>query len=918
MSGHGHNGILQTYDKDASWHTVDADRSMEMLEVSPDGLSSQEAERRLEHFGPNELPKKEPPSLQKVFVHQFRSPLIYILMIAGAVSLAIGEMADAIFIFGVVLLNAVIGTFQEYKSEQSAAELEKMMQTTATVRRDGDEKEIDTSNVVLGDIVILASGARIPADLRIITQNNLSVDEALLTGESETVSKQSDALKEDDLDAADQTSMAFAGTTVMAGRAKGVCVRIGLDTELGRIAEVVTGEETVKPPLVIRMDQFVKQLSFAILAAVVVLSAVLVLQGTNWIEMFFVAIALAVSAIPEGLPVGTTVALSVGLRRMASRKVIIRRLAAVEGLGSCTYIISDKTGTLTLNRQTVRLLSLPGEDGFRRYEVSGEPYSDEGKVSSLETDDEVPEERHEQIAELARAGVLSSEGRLSRDDDEWKGEGDPIDIGFLALGYKVDQDPQQLREECSVTNRIPYESEHQLAAAFFSCHERHRVAAKGAAEAIVRRCDTMYHPDGERELVADEIIREANALAEKGFRVLAVASARTPEPQQSGKELTPDDLPPMTLLGLVGFIDPLRPEVRGAVQECRSAGVRVGMVTGDHPKTALKIAKDLDIAESEDDLLSGADLKEDDAALQEQIKSISVFARINPLGKVRIVGALRNEGNFVAVTGDGVNDAPALRKAHIGIAMGSGTDVTKQTGSIIITDDNFASIVNGIEEGRRAYQNFRKVTYLLVSTGAAEVIFMLLALTLGLPLPLVAVQLLWLNLVTNGIQDVALAFERGEPGIMKQPPRDPDEPIFNRLMIQQTLVNGGTIALVSLGLWAYLMNQNMPVAEARNHVLLLMVFFENFHAFNCRSETESVFRIPLKNNLLLVFAVPLVLGLHVASMHLPFIGDVLGMEPVSLTTALMLFALASTVLLASEVFKYIKRRGLRRYQEAGK
>ena len=914
MSKPSNSVVAGLHEPGVRWHTLEATDVLKLLTASEQGLRIDEAHSRLEKFGPNALPKKGAPSVAEVFLRQFKSPLIYILLAAGVVSVVIGEFTDAMFIFAVVLLNAVIGTVQEYKSEKSAAALEEMLRTRVTVRRDGQEREIDAEEVVPGDIVLLESGLRVPADIRLLKKHSLAVDESILTGESETVDKQTEPLDKEVQNPADQINMAFAGTTVMAGRGEGVVVHTGLRTELGKISEAVSAADTTPPPLVVRMNRFVRWLSYIFLGAVLVFAIVSGLQGTPWAEVFFLAVALAVSAIPEGLPVAITVALTVGLIRMAHRQVIIRKLTAVEGLGSCTCIASDKTGTLTVNKQTARILSLPEESGFTRYSVSGEGYSDEGEILRLDGS-RVSEHDRSRIVEMTRAAVLANEGRLVRENSEWRGEGDPIDIGFLALAYKAGEPPSHTRSIFRITHHIPYESERKLAGAFYENGSAGSIAAaKGAVEAILARCDSIAHVKEAIPLAMESIEKEAEHLAQEGYRVLAVATGGGAAPKKPAETLSEEDFPPLKLLGLVGFVDPLRPEAKAAVQECGRAGVRVAMITGDHPQTALALGKELGLAESRDDLISGAELdrlEHEHEPLAQKIKRTSVFARINPLQKVQIVSAFVDQGHFVAVTGDGVNDAPALRRAHIGVAMGSGTDVAKQTGSIIITDDNFASIVAGIEEGRRAYQNIRKVIYLLVATGAAEVILFLLALVAAIPLPLVAVQLLWLNVVTNGIQHVALAFERGEPGLMKQPPRNPNEPIFNRLMTQETIIMSTVIALVTFAVWFWLHTQGLSEREDRNLILLLMVLFENFHALNCRSETASVFQVPMRNNLLLMIAIPGALGLHVLTLYLPFMQNVLGTEPVSILTFVVLFACASTVLMASEVFKYFKRRSER-------
>jgi magnesium-transporting ATPase (P-type) len=889
------------------WHTLTGDDVLARLESSNQGLDSQEVARRQERFGRNSLPAQEPPTLLKVFLHQFKSPLIYVLLMAGFMSLVIGDIKDSAFIFAVVFLNAGIGTYQEYKAELSAAALQSLLKIVARVRRSGVESQIEAEGLVPGDIVLLESGQKIPADLRWLQVNGLSVDESFLTGESLPVQKNVTTLGEN-AQVSERSNMGYAGSTVVSGRGTGVVVATGFQTEVGKIARTVTTEEASKPPLVIRMERFARQVSFVVLAAAILLAAVVLAKGMEPFDVVFLVVALAVSAIPEGLPVAMTVALSIATNRMAKRNVIVRKLAAVEGLGSCTYIASDKTGTLTVNQQTLKAVWLPG---VGRYRVTGEGYLPDGEITA-EEGRPVAALEMEQLTELARAGVLCNEANLIHDvsQDEWMPYGDSIDVALLVFAHKLGLDPKVVRHQVTPSGEIPFESERRYAAQFYQENGRYYVALKGAVEAVLPFCRNVagYQNGG---FDPQSIDAAALELAASGFRILAVAhgvlEAEPDEGMFRGK-----DMPTLTLLGLVGFIDPIRPEAKEAVRKCLQAGVKVAMVTGDHPATALAIARQLGLTGvASKEIVTGRELEEagepGSPEFIELVKSTRVFSRVAPLQKLHIVEALRELGEFIAVTGDGVNDAPALKIAHIGVAMGSGTDVAKDTASIIITDDNFASVVAGIEEGRFAYDNVRKVTYLLISTGFAELVLFALALFFGMPLPLFAVQLLWLNLVTNGIQDVALAFEGGEPGAMNRP-RHPNEGIFNRLMVQQTLVTGLTMAMVAFGLWYWLLSHGLEEHMARNMVFMLMVLLENFHVFNCRSERVSAFKVPISRNYFLVGGVVVAQGIHVLALQIPFMQSVLKAELPDLTSWMALLLLAATVLVASEVFKLVRAR----------
>ncbi|MBC7076561.1 MAG: HAD-IC family P-type ATPase [Syntrophomonadaceae bacterium] len=894
-------------DSPVAWHLLSTHEALSALQSTLNGLSREEADLRLEKHGYNILPIYETPNLIQIIIHQFLSPLIYILFAAGILSLTIGDIKDAFFIFAVVAINAVIGAVQEWKAESSAAALQNLLKIHARVRRGGTELQITAEELVPGDIVLLESGQKVPADLRLLQSNNLSMDESLLTGESIAVEKNTPALS-GTLSLSERSNMAFAGSTVMTGRGVGVVVATGINTEVGQIAHSVATGKATKAPLLLRMEQFARQISITVLVISAFISIIAIYRGAPALHVFFLATALIVSAIPEGLPVAVTVALSIATSRMFRRNVIVRKLTAVEGLGSCTYIASDKTGTLTLNQQTAKIITLPGGDTF---EVSGEGYIGEGKVYSLSGN--MPLESDiDRLKQLSRAAILCNEGHLSYEKNtaKWLHSGDTMDVALLALGYKLGLNPHEIRSQVKSLKEIPFESERRYAAYFYNDEDHGvKVAVKGAPEAILPFCNTMYTREGIKDIEPDSIEKESLELLKNGYRVLAVAHGK---PISSDAFFREEGLRGLTFLGLVGFIDPLRPDAKNAVEKCHLAGITVGMITGDHPATAFHIAKELGIANTQGEVVTGNQLEEagnpGSKEFAELVKSSQVFARVAPLQKLHIVEALIAAGHYVAVTGDGVNDAPALRRANIGVAMGSGTDVAKDAASIIITDDNFASIEAGVEEGRFAYDNIRKVIYLLISTGLAEIFLFVLAIIFTVPIPLTAVQLLWLNMVTNGIQDIALAFEAGEDGAMKRPPRNPEEGIFNKQMIEQTLIAGLTMVAAAFLAWYWLLSNGWEETAARNILLLLMVLLENFHTLNCRSEQISVFKIPLQRNIFLVAGILTAQGIHILAMHIPFMQQVLGVSPLPAATWLYLCGLASSLLIVVEIYKAFKLR----------
>ncbi len=900
----------------SSWHVLPPRDLLAALASTENGLTAAEARARRERHGPNRLPQQPPPAAWQILLRQFQSPLIYVLGLAAVVSLLIhpDDPTDALFIAAVLALNAAIGGFQEWKAERSSRALQRLLQIRASVQRDGEVRDVDAEDVVPGDVVWLESGNRVPADVRLLMTHGLEVDESLLTGESLSVAKDPAWICDDAAPLAERRNMAHAGTIVARGRAKGVVVGTGAATAVGQLALDVLSSSGGEPPLLERMGRFTRVVAYSVLAAAVGIAAVgILLRGYAPGEMFLFGVALAVSAIPEGLPVALTVALAIATTRMSRRGVIVRRLAAVEGLGSCTLIASDKTGTLTCNELTVRAIALPDGSSL---EVAGEGFAPKGDVlldgRRVEAGDRGP------LFDLARAAVHCNEGNLHARDGAWIWRGDPTDVALLSMGLKLGVSRETELGLRPQVNEIPFEPERQYAATFHRDGDGVRVCVKGAPERVLAMCAFQ----GGDEAARAEAARAA-AMAERGCRVLALAEGPVAGRLEHGA--MPEQPSGLAFLGFVGMIDPLRAGVREAVAACQEAGISVCMVTGDHPVTALAIARDLGFADRPEQVVTGRVLETlSPEELRDAVRRVRVFARTTPRQKLEIVEAARQAGHYVAVTGDGVNDAPALRQANIGVAMGkSGTDVAREAAELVLTDDNFATIVAGVEEGRIAYDNVRKVIYLLVSTGAAEVVLLGLVVLTGMPrtadgvavLPLLPAQLLWLNLVTNGIQDVALAFEPGEKDVLRRRPRRPTERIFDRLMIERTVVAAVVMAGVAFGAFHWMIEvANWPVEQARNALLMLMVFFEIVHIGNCRSETTSALRLSPFTSPILLTGTVLAFLVHLVAMQLPFTQRILRVAPIPVETFAALLGLALTILVALELHKLWRRR--RRKAEA--
>lgn len=853
-----------------AFHTFSVQKALERLASSNTGLTAEEVKIRQQTYGLNTLPLKRVLHLYEVFFSQFKSPIIFILLAASIVTLAIGSYADSYFIMSVLLLNAAIGTYQEYTAAIKAEGLKKVIKTVAQVIRDGKVSEVESAYLTVGDIVKVESGTKIPADLRLISSKNLSVNESMLTGEPIEVQKDADFMTDEiRLSIAERMNMLFAGSYVASGRAEGVVTAIATETEIGKIAEMLASGEEGKAPLAIRMERLSMTIAKAVAVVVVLLFAIGVMRGMGLYELFFFSVALAVSAIPEGLPVAITVALTSASLVMSKRNVIVRKLSAIEALGSCTLIASDKTGTLTKNQLSVEYF-IPNRDD------------------------------HDDNAELVHvtrlASILCSEMKIEDDTDTLNIIGDQVDVALARHAISEDEAYLLAHKNHVKFDEIPYESKNRYSAVQVEHDNRRYEFVKGSPETVLEFCNVT---DEEKQ----KLLADVDNWAKKGYRNIALAYKI-----EVRKKI---ELENFVYLGFMAIIDPVREESKAAVATAKAAGVKTVMVTGDHPNTALCIAQQLGIAENEDEVIEGKALSAWQARGSDpkEIVGKKVFSRVSAEQKKAIVEAFQKKGHFVAVTGDGVNDAPALKFANIGIAMGrSGTDVARSSADLILTDDNYASIINGIEEGRRAYDNIRKVVYLLVSTGFAEIVLVMLAFLSGLPLPLLPVQLLWLNLVTNGLQDVMLGLEKAEPGILKRKPRPPSERLFNPVMTRRVIVGGLYIALMAFVVFTVLLEMGYSEFSARNGTLLLMVLFENVHVFNARSEYHFLHVISYRNSLLLIVLVLMTQLLHIGCMYLPFMQGLLAVEPVSFKMWLTLLGIALGLMVVMELEKFLRKR----------
>ncbi len=888
----------------AAWHALSVEDVLAQCGVdAATGLDQAEVLRRQAAHGPNALPEPPARPVWRTFARQFKSPLIYILFVAAVLAVALGHHGDAAVIMAVVLVNALIGAFQEGRAERSMAALRRLALLHVRVLRDGSEQVIAARELVPDDIVVLAAGDAVAADARLIDEAQLQLAEAALTGESVPVSKSVSAVPEA-TGLADRHDMVFSGTHVTAGRARAMVVATGVQTEVGRIAGLTERAEEPKTPLELRLEQFGRALVVAALGLFVLVVLLGLWRELPLSEVLMVAISQMVSMVPEGLPVAMTIALAVGMQRMAERGAIIRRLSAVETLGSTTVICTDKTGTLTKNEITVVAVWLP--DG-REIAVGGIGYAPDGELrEGGRAITPYPPAADPALHDLLRAAALCNDADLLPPEDErtaWTVLGDPTEGALLVLARKAGIDPAALRRDAPRNAELPFDSDTKLMATRHRVGEMpRRVMIKGAPEAVLRLCAGT----GTQALHAARTA--ADSMAANALRVLAFA------------ELDDDPLDPADgfdalagrarLLGLVGEIDPPREEVKVAVAECRGAGIRPVMVTGDHKLTGLAIARELGIARDGDRAVDGPELERmGEADLRDALPRIAVFARVQPAQKLRIVEALQARGDVVAMTGDGVNDAPALARADVGVAMGiTGTEVAKSAAKIVVTDDNFATIVGAVEQGRVVYGNLKKLILYLFATSVDEVLVLLLALLAGYPLPLAAVQILWINIVTEGTLTVNLVMDPPGGGEMRRHPVGRDERLLDRLMVRRTALMAGTAAAAAFGWFALRLDQGVALEVVRTEVFTLVAMSQWFNALNCRSTSATALSLDVLRNHWLIGGLALSVLLQGLVLYARPMNTLFHTVPLPSETLLPLVLLASTVLWAEELRKFVARR----------
>ena len=816
------------------WHSLPAQEVLSALAADHAGLSPDEAARRLRQHGLNRLPAARRDSLPVRLARQFHNVLIYVLLASALITGLLEHWVDCGVIIGVVLINAIIGVIQEGKAARALDAIRDMLSPNATVLRDGRRREIPAEQLVVGDIVLLASGDKVPADLRLIEVRQLRVEEAALTGESEPAEKNVAAADAHAV-IGDRHCMAYSGTLAVYGQARGVVVAIGAATEIGRISGMIAAVTSLETPLLRQMARFGQQLTIAILLlAALTFSFGVWVRGYDWSEMFFAAVGLAVAAIPEGLPAIMTITLAIGVQRMARRNAIIRRLPAVETLGSVTVICSDKTGTLTRNEMTVQRL-IAAE---RIFEVSGSGYAPHGGFSIAGR--EVFVEDYPELAELGRAALLCNDAELLGAGDEWMLEGDPTEGALLTLAAKTGLDPIFEREALRRTDFIPFESQHRFMATLHHDLEGHGfIFLKGAPERVMEICDAE-RADGEDRPLRHAWWRQAmQGAAQQGFRLLAIAMRPTAGEQRSLG--LADMRGGFALLGIFAIADPPREEAIRAVAHCRAAGIRVKMITGDHLDTACAIGARFGLAA--DGALTGAEIEQMDmAALRVAVARADIFARASPEHKLALVQALQANGEVVAMTGDGVNDAPALKRADVGVAMGrKGTEAAKEAAEMVLADDNFASISAAVEEGRTVYDNLKKSIVFILPTNGGEAMVIVAAILLGITLPITPVQILWVNMVTAVTLALALAFEPPEAGVMRRPPRDPAEPLLSRFLLWRVFFVSCLMVAGALGFFLWEQAHGASIEVARTVAVNALVAGEIFYLFNCRFLLVSSF-----------------------------------------------------------------------------
>lgn len=861
---------------ETSWHEMTSVVALEKLGVSAmKGLDSNEVSSLQKRFGPNRMtPQKQTPTWLR-FVLQFHQPLIYILLTASIITLALNEFIDAAVIFAVVMINAIIGFIQESKAEEAIKALSNMVVTMAKVRRNGQITTIPSHEIVPGDIVMLQSGDLVPADLRLIKTQNLQIEEAALTGESVPVFKQTDPISSSAI-LADRTNRAFMGTLVTYGQGEGVVCSIGDQTEIGKIADLIEQAETLLTPLTNKINRFSRILLIIILSLAALCFIIGLIRGEPGKDTFMASVALAVATIPEGLPAAMTITLAIGVSRMAIMRAIIRKLPAVETLGSTTVICSDKTGTLTQNKMTTREIYAGG----RLYEVTGSGYGPEGPI--LHDGKTVIPEDEIALTETLVAGLLCNDSAFARDPDgRLIVRGDPTEAALIVSANKAGLSKEDYDEKLPRISSIPFESEYKYMATLHGTgHKPEVIYIKGALESLIHRCEYQLDQNGKPEAITpDRILNAANEMAASGLRVLAFASrkASTLDSDLDHEHVAEG----LTFLGLQGKMDLPRPEAIEAVAKCRGAGIKIKMITGDHALTASNIAMRMGLESGKS--IDGESLnKLDDQALAKTVEEVSVFARVAPEQKLRLVKALQANGHIVAMTGDGVNDAPALKQADIGIAMGiSGTDVSKAAADMILTDDNFSSIEAAVEEGRAVNDNLAKFIAWTLPTNFGEGLVILLSIILGTQLPILPVQVLWINMTTAILLGLMLVLEPKEPHIMDVPPRKTSAPILTRKLQLRVLLVSILMLIGCFSLFTWEINRGTPITEARTIAVNLFVCIEMFYLFNCRCLTRSMFSIGVFSNRWLIGGIFATMLLQMAYTYVPFMNAIFQSAPIA-------------------------------------
>ncbi|GIW88346.1 MAG: ATPase [Isosphaeraceae bacterium] len=884
---------------DPLWHALDPDDGLARLGSRRAGLTTQEARERLARFGLNQLETTPPVSAWAILLAQFRNTLILILIAAVVISALLGHALEAVAISAIVLLATLLGFVQEYHAERSLEKLRQMAAPLAHVLRDGVEVEIPAAEVVPGDLILLRAGNRVPADARLLEAFNLRAEESGLTGESTPVEKNAQARAAPDAPLGDRPSMVYAGTAIVAGRGLAVVTATGMRTEFGKVARLLRETEPGATPLQQNLDRVGRALARGAGLIVLLIVTAGLLRGQDFVDMLIFGVALAVAVVPEALPAVVTISLAIGVQRMVRRNALIRRLPAVETLGSTSVIGTDKTGTLTRNEMTVRKLYAAGAT----YELDGVGYEPRGRLCR----DGVPvEPTPEPVRLLLEAAILASDSRLEHDPQSgrWRILGDPTEGALVVAAAKLGLDKAELDARRPRVHEIPFSAESKRMTTVHADAEGWTAAMKGAPEAVITACTSLMTNHGVIPLDEprrQEILQIAAEQANQALRVLAVASRRLDSLDTPERDLT--------FLGLVGMIDPPRPEARDAIRRCRDAGIRVLMITGDHPATAHAIARELDLLQT-GRVVTGPTLETmTDAELLAQVESIDVYARVSPEHKLRIVDALQRRGHVVAMTGDGINDAPALKRAAIGVAMGiTGTDVTKEAAAMTLLDDNFASIVAAVEEGRAIYGNIKKYLMYLLSSNIGEIALMAAAALLGLPMPLAAVPLLYVNLATDGLPALALAVDPPEPDLMRHPPRNPQSGLFTRPVVVLMIVGGLWSALVNLGLFAGVLLSGQGLARAMTLTFVCLVLIQFFKAYNLRSDHRSVLVRPFANrwlNLAILWEL-LLMG---AVVSLPVFHGPFRIVPLEVSDWLLAGGLAATVSPVLELVKWMVRRG---------